>query len=217
MYTNTIRNNTGEVLKMRELKWRKDIQEVSGEISGGTRLPLLFFYRSSGCEGSTKCLRDVFQDDTVIKAVEREVVPFKYDVLDESEIAEKYRVDWTPTFILTDEKGIELDRWSGYLPAEDFITQLMLSKGLAAFYLRRYHDAEREFERLIEEHPASELVPEAKYFLGVSIFKDKGDEGGLVDHCRSIEEKYPHSQWAKKCSIWSHKTMPTRKPMVNFD
>jgi len=202
---------------MRELNWRKDIKEVSGEISGGTRLPLLFFYRSSGCEGSSKTMSGVFSDDTVRKAVEREIVPFKYDLVNESEIAEKYRVDWTPTFILTDERGIELDRWTGYLPAEDFIAQLTLSKGLAAFYLRRYRDAEREFEMLIEEHPDSELVPEAEYFRGVSIFKEKGDVVGLVEICHSIEGKYPHTQWAKKCSIWSHVTMPTRKPMVNFD
>ncbi|MFQ5442444.1 MAG: thioredoxin fold domain-containing protein [Thermodesulfobacteriota bacterium] len=202
---------------MRELNWRKDIKEVSDEISGGTRLPLLFFYRSSGCEGSNKTMGEVICDETVIKAVEREATAIKYDVAKENKLAERYHVDWTPTFILTDEKGNELDRWTGYLPAEDFITQLTLSKGLAAFYLRRYRDAEREFEMLIEEHPDSELVAEAEYFLGVSIFKEKGDALGLVDICHSIEEKYPESQWAKKCSIWSHKTMPTRKPMVNFD
>ncbi|HLC18746.1 MAG TPA: thioredoxin fold domain-containing protein [Thermodesulfobacteriota bacterium] len=202
---------------MRELNWRKSLEVVSGEISGGTRLPLLVFYRGKECDGSRKTLGEVFKVQNVINTIERESAPVKYDILESKEIAERYHVDWTPTFIFTDENGRELERWVGYLPAEDFIAQFTLSKGLAAFHLARYIEAEREFEMLVEEYPDSELVPEAEYYLGVSRFKEKGDAYPLGEICHLLQEKYPDSMWTKKCSIWSHLTSESRKRFVAFD
>ena len=202
---------------MRGINWRKSIEEVSGEISGGTRLPLLFFYRGSGCEGSKKTLEEVFRTQSVVDVIERETAPVMFDILKSQEQATKYHVDWTPTVVLTNENGMELERWVGYLPAEDFIAQLTLSKGLAAFHLERYQEAEREFEMLVHEYPKSELVPEAEYFLGIAKFKEKGDSYPLGEICGFLQENYPESLWTKRCSIWSHLVSESRKPYVAFD
>jgi TolA-binding protein len=133
------------------------------------------------------------------------------------DLAKRYRVDWTPAFVIADENGNELERWVGYLPATDFKAQMTLSKGLGAFHLERFSEAIGEFERLIAEYPDSELVPETKYFLGAAGFKENGDSYKLGEMCRAMFDKYPDSQWTKRCSAWSHMIVYSRRPFVGYD
>jgi TolA-binding protein len=201
---------------MKGICWRKGIKEAVEEISGGTRLLFLFFHRPE-CEGSRKTINEVFNDQSAIDMIEREAAPVMINAAESVDLAEKYRVDWTPAFVLADEKGNELDRWVGYLPVKDFMAQLTLSKGLAAFHLGRYHEAECEFEMLIDEYPDSELVPESEYFLGVAGFKENGETEKLARVCHTLIDKYPDSQWTKRCSVWSHMILESRRPFVGYD
>ena len=199
---------------MKSIAWKKSIEEASREISGGSRLLLLFFHRA-GCEGSMKTIEQVFRDEAVIDLIERETAPVMINSEDSAELALKYHVDWTPAFVIADESGVELERWVGYLPADDFRAQLMLSKGLGAFHLGRLVDAESEFDMLVDGFPESELVPEAMYFRGIAGFKH-GDITDLGVMCRTMQEKYPESQWTKRCSIWSHTITQSRRPFVGY-
>ncbi len=199
---------------MKSIAWKKDIEEASREISGGTRLLMLFFHRA-GCEGSMKTIEEVFRNESVIDLIERETAPVMINAEDSAELARRYHVDWTPAVVIADESGAELERWVGYLPAEDFMAQLMLSKGLAAFHLDRLVEAEREFDLLIDGFPESELVPEATYFRGIAGLKH-GDISDLGVMCRTMQEKYPDSQWTKRCSIWSHSITQSRRPFVTY-
>lgn len=196
---------------MSQINWRKNIQEAMNEIADGSRHLFLFFYQPEEL-GSVKMLEEGFKNDSVIRVIERETAPVMINVDGSKDIVKKYRVEWTPTFVITDEKGEELDRWVGYLPPEDFIPQLMLSTALADFHLGRLDDAISEFEQLIEQYPKSEFVPEAEYFLGVSKFKKEGDMTVLADICATLSEKHPDSVWAKKGSIWAHLTREVYVP-----
>ncbi len=207
----------GEVQKMKGIAFKegkKGLQEAAAEISGGTRLLLLFFHRE-GCEGSMKTIDSVLTDDAVVALVERETAPVIINTESSAELAKKYRIDWTPAFVVADESGVELERWVGYLPAEEFMAQLMLSKGLAAFHLDRLVEAEREFDMLIDGFPTSELVPEATYFRGIASLKH-GDSASLATMCQIMQERYPDSQWTKRCSIWSHSITQSRRSFVNY-
>ncbi len=204
-------------MEMKSIVWREGkegIELASREISGGTRLLMLFFHRDA-CEGSMKTISEVFSNDAVVALVEREVAPVMINTEDSVELARRYRIDWTPAVIIADESGVELERWVGYLPAEDFMAQLILSKGLGEFHLDRLVEAEREFDMLIDEFPTSELVPEATYFRGIASLKH-GDSDSLGTMCRIMQEKYPDSQWTKRCSIWSHTITQSRRPFVNY-
>ncbi len=192
----------------------KGLQEALAEISGGTRLLMLFFHKE-GCEGSMKTIGSVLTNDAVVELVEREVAPITINVEVSAELAKRYRIDWTPAFVIADESGVELERWVGYLPATEFMAQLILSKGLAAFHLDRLIEAEREFDMLIDGFPDSELVPEATYFRGIASLKH-GDTADLSTMCRTMQEKYPDSQWTKRCSIWSHSITQSRRAFVNY-
>ena len=182
-------------------EWKRDLKTAMAEAEGGNRLPLLIF-TGKDCEGSQKTLSEVFTQDEVIGAIERDTVPVAVDIDTQKEMCKRYRVEWTPAFVICDNEGNELERWEGYLPKEDFVPQLILSKGLAAFHLQRYDEAVREFELLIDEHPASELLPEAEYYMGAASFKLTGETDRLSEACHELIMTHPDSPWTKRCSIW---------------
>ena len=201
---------------MASLTWGKGIQEAITEMSGGTRLLMLFLHRTD-CESSQKMLTETFNDQKVISIMERETVPVKIDVSTREDLVKKYHVDFTPTFVFTDESGVELDRWVGFLPPDEFIAQLTLSKGLADFHLNRLKEAEREFELVIEESPQSELVPEAEYYLGITRVKEEGSNLPMGKICETLMNKYPNSIWTKRCSVWSYLVTGGPKTFVDYN
>jgi len=201
---------------MKDLSWRKDIETAGQEISGGTRHLLLFFHDPQD-EGSKETVNKVLKEDKVVDHIERECAPLKFDVNENQELCERYNIEWTPTFVIADENGRELERWMGYLPPEDFLPQLHLSKGLAEFHIHRFKAAEREFEEISNDYPSSDLVPEAEYFLGVSRYKESGDTYHLGEVCDRLKEKFPENSWTKRCSVWSGVKSQARRPAVPFD
>lgn len=196
------------------MNWKKNIKDARTEVEGGTRLVLINFY-STDDEGSMKMLNETLKDEKVTTLIEREAAPVLCNIAEAAGIAKEYRIDLTPTFVLADENGRELERWVGYLPAKEFREQLILSKGLAAFHLERHSEAVREFEELIEEFPDSELKPEAKYFLGAAKFKLTGKTDDMIDIYHTLMIEHPESIWAKRCSIWA-RTEREFKPFVNY-
>lgn len=203
-----------EVPFMNGLSWRKDINEARSEISGGTRLLLLIFHRADD-ESSVKTLTETLADENVIRIIERESVPLKFEIEENKDMAREHHIDWIPAFILADENGRELERWVGYLPAREFVEQMMLSKGLAAFHLERFEEAIREFEELVREFPDSEFVPEAEYYRGVASFKSTGSTDVLDDACEMLLKTHPESIWTKKCTVWS-RAPHYKRPYVGY-
>lgn len=200
---------------MKGLNWHKNLTEALNEVSGGSRLPMILFHRT-GCEGSVKMLNETLKDLAVERILGREIAPVLCNLDENPEMGKKFHIDWTPAFVITDEQGAELERFVGYLPAEEFIPQLLLSKGLADFHIERLKDAMGDFEELIEEHAASELVPEAEYYLGAVQFRTTGDISKLGDVCAAMNTRFPDSIWTKKCSIWGHQKTYL-KPFVGYD
>lgn len=200
---------------MNRIDWKKNITEALIETRGGTRLPMIFFY-SDTCEGSKKMLSEVLTDERVTAAIERETAPIKVNVDEDHELARRFRVDWTPAFVLCDDEGNAIERIEGYLPAEDFVPQLLLSKGLADFHMQRHDDAVKEFNLICEEHPASDLVPEAEYYLGAATFKLTGDTDKLTEICHDLIMTHPDSPWTKRCSIWGRSRNQLR-PFIGYD
>jgi len=207
-------NKVKKEVVMSGLIWKKTIQEAIEDISGGTRLALMFFHDPDE-EGSKKTMLETMSDPNVIKLIERDFSPVMVNMKESRDAVKLRHIDWTPAFVVCDETGAELERWVGYLPAEDFKAQAILSKGLAALHLGRHDEATALFEELISEFPASELVPEAEYFLGVACYKDKGEADKLAEVCHELSSKYPDSLWTKRCSIWAH--MNIRRPFVDYN
>lgn len=199
---------------MKNMEWRKNIAEAASEISGGNRLLLMLFYGDD--ESSVRTLNETLTDDRVVSIIEREAAVLKFNTDEHRELAEERHIDWSPTFIIADESGRELERWVGYLPPQEFIEQMILSKGLAAFHLERLEEAASEFEELVAEYPDSQFVPEAEYYLGATAFKQTGTTDAFGDACEMLSRTHPESIWTKKCSVWAHQTK-YKKPFVGYN
>ena len=117
---------------------------------------------------------------------------------------ERFKAEWTPTEIIAEPDGTERYRFSGFLPADDFLAQLRLGLAKAAFSRGDYGAAARGFRALAEAYPGSESAPEAVYWAGVSDYKATGKPGPLQEAGKELQAKYPDSSWAKKGSVWLH-------------
>lgn len=199
---------------MRKMEWRKNIMSAMEDISGGTRLPLVFFHNPDD-EGCRKVLDETLTDGTVITLLEREFSPVMVNTVVDKDTVQKFHVDWTPAFIVLDEQGHELERFVGYLPARELEAQLQLSKGLALFHMERNEEAIALFDEMIDKFPESELIPEAEYFLGAASTKVQGDNVRMVEISHILTEKYPDSIWTKRCTPWAH--LHVQGPFVGYD
>jgi outer membrane protein assembly factor BamD (BamD/ComL family) len=110
---------------------------------------------------------------------------------------------WTPTIIVLDPSGTERHRIEGFLPADDFAAQLILGLGHSAVARGELEEAERQFDRVLREHPDSDAAAEAQYWRGVARYKRTGDAAELTSIYRAFQQRYGDSAWAKKASVWA--------------
>lgn len=187
---------------MSDIRWGKSFESSQKEAEGAGKLLFMFFH-SPVCGGCKKTLEMTFKDSQVAELINRDFVPLNFLVTEAQDMTARYKVEWTPTFIITDEFGAELERWVGYLPSEEFLSQIHLSEGLAAFHRERFKEAEDAFEWIIDNQPDSEVAPEARYFMGVTLYKKTGDPVHLARTWESMSKRYPDNDWTKKASAWS--------------
>ncbi|MFT5699625.1 MAG: TolA-binding protein [Desulforhopalus sp.] len=53
---------------------------------------------------------------------------------------------------------------------------------------------------MIERYPASSVVPEAIYFRGVNLYKQKNDSKRLKMAYEELRQNYPNNGWTKKAA-----------------
>lgn len=111
---------------------------------------------------------------------------------------------WTPTQIILDPKGDESYRNEGYLPKDEFRSQLELGLARVAFMNKNWSDAERRYGEVVARYPNTKAAPEALYWRGVSIYKGTNDHTVLGKLPEEFRQKYSDSIWALKTLAWDH-------------
>lgn len=149
----------------------------------------------------------MYPDPDVAAFITNTFVPVRAHVREQAgeykRLAERFDAPWTPTTLIVDaEDGTEKHRIEGFLPTEEYLAQLRLGLGHAAFARGRYADARASFDEVLERHPVTEAAPEAQYWTGVSRYKETGDNTALVETGRRFTERYADTVWAKKSSVW---------------
>ncbi len=109
---------------------------------------------------------------------------------------------WTPTALVLDENGKERLRIEGYLPRDEFAAQLMLGLARVSFMQKKWADAEKLYDEILQKHPNSAAAPEAVYWKAVSHYKATNDHTVLGEVPKVLQQKYPNSVWAKKALPW---------------
>lgn len=189
-------------MKLAGINWSGSFDTALYEARRTGRYILLFFHRPDS-RGSKKTRVETFTAPEVIELLDTHFVPVEVDVTRSQTLSAGYGVEWTPTFIITDEEGMELERWVGYLPPEDFVRQARLAEGLSELHRKRFREAERDFEWIIDHAPDSSEAPKARYFMGVALYKATGDRAHLERTWEAMRKRYPGSSWTKRASAWS--------------
>lgn len=149
----------------------------------------------------------MYPDPRVAEFVENNFIPIRVHAREQREafkqLGERYSAQWTPTILVLDTKGEERHRIEGFLPTEDFLPQLILGLGHAAFAESNFADAETRFNQVVEQYPDSDAAAEALYWKGVSRYKATGDASALEATATAFSQRYRDTPWAKKASVWA--------------
>jgi TolA-binding protein len=148
----------------------------------------------------------VWPDERVVRFVADNFIPARVHVKDDAaefqRLREKHAARWTPTILELDSDGVERHRIEGFLPADDFLAQLMLGRAQLDFKAEKWADAEKRFRAIMEKLPNSDAAPEALYWAGVARYKVTKDSTALKETARAFTTRYTDTSWAKKSSVW---------------
>ena len=148
----------------------------------------------------------MYSDSRVIDLVTRHFVPVRVHAVQNRDtfatLGERFNAQWTPTILIVDAAGHERHRIEGFLPADDFLSQLALGVAKAAFARKDYASAERLYREVIDRYAKTDAAPEAQYWAGVSRYRATNDPSALKDTAKAFADRYNESTWATKASIW---------------
>jgi len=148
----------------------------------------------------------VYPDRDVAALITERFVPVRVHARENASefqrLGAMFDAQWTPTTLLIDPPSTERHRIEGFLPKEDFLSQLQLGLAKAAFGRGAFDEAQRTFEHIVTTYPETDAAPEAQYWAGVSRYKATGDPTALTDTEKRFRERYAESTWAKKASVW---------------
>jgi len=148
----------------------------------------------------------VYNTDQVRSFITEHFVPLRVHVREDAEawgqLSARYAVQWTPTILLVDAEGVERHRIEGFLPVDDFLSQLALGDAHAAFKRNDYTTAERRFREVADHFRQTDAASEALYWGGVSKYRAANDPGALAAAAALLRERYPSSTWTTKASVW---------------
>lgn len=117
-------------------------------------------------------------------------------------LGKQYGAEWTPAILMLEDTGEERHRMEGFLPVDDFVSQLQFGLGRIDFSREDFGSAEDRFRSIVADHPDADVAPEALYWAGVSRYKSTGDGAILAETAGALDESYPRSPSAKKASVW---------------
>jgi TolA-binding protein len=148
----------------------------------------------------------VYADPQVARYLSEHLETVRVHVRDQKDeykrLSERYNAQWTPTVLILDADGEERHRIEGFLPADDFLSQIALGLAKSAFQRKDYGEAERRYREIVDRFPSSEAAPEALYWAGVSNYKATGAPSALRATTTAFGQRYQDTAWAKKASVW---------------
>lgn len=179
---------------MSSIEWQTNLGYVE-DSAAAMRRPILFYYYDEECIGCKELEEQTFADGKVTGFVMESLVPMRMDI-GKKAFYEKYNVIWTPTILILDYTGNEIQRSIGFLDSEEFIATMHLGIAKVHFITGEFDAANVHLKRLLNQFGNSTLIPEAIYFQGVNLYKQKGDTTPLKEAHERLTTDYPDSSWA---------------------
>jgi tetratricopeptide (TPR) repeat protein len=140
-----------------------------------------------------------YPEEDVVNFINNYLIPLRINVKDDLPL-EKYHYIWTPTLAVLDLNGNEVQRTIGFLGPDELIATLQLGLAKVRLDAGKYDTAMIPLRSLIEIFPKSDRVPEAIFFSGVILYKERNDPGKLKEAYEKLRRDYPDSPWTKRAS-----------------
>lgn len=139
----------------------------------------------------------------MINALSAETIPVQVPTMDKASkpIVERYHKISTPALMLLSPAGDVYHEWNGYLPPKQYLAQLYLGLGKAAFQERRFDEAAQRFQSVADRHPDDSAAAEALSWAVVARYKGSGNAEDLEEGWAKLRERYPESEWRTKQSF----------------
>ena len=148
----------------------------------------------------------MYSDPRVVEFIQQHFTPVRAHVKENAaefkKLGARFNAQWTPTTLIVDTDGNERHRIEGFLPADDFLSQLTLGLAKSAFARGDFTNAEQLYRSIADQYPDSDAGPEGLYWAGVSRYKGTGDASALGETARAFSSRYTDTSWAKKASVW---------------
>lgn len=164
-----------------------------------TRKAILLYYFDLDCIGCQQMDTVTYSSNEVISFMKENLISLRIDI-NKKETYEKYNTIWTPAFILLDFHGHEIQQTIGYLEPEKFIALMHLGIAKVHFSIGEFDAANVHLNKLVSQYPESSAIPEAIFFRGVNLYKQKNDPGQLKTAYETLLSDYPGNSWTKRAA-----------------
>jgi thioredoxin-like negative regulator of GroEL len=102
--------------------WRAGYSAALEEARASNKPPLVYF-TASWC-GPCQSLKHTTWADKAVEAALRDYVPVKVDIDEHPDLAQSFKIDGVPTFVVLDRDGHSIKRVVGALPPREFLEWL---------------------------------------------------------------------------------------------
>ena len=108
---------------MGEINWRDNWDSALAEATQADRRILLELYMD-GCPHCTRLHTETHTDASVAQTVNSQYIPVKLEGRSHMDIVKKFNVTGAPTTLIFSPNGLELHRFPGYYPPQEYLEQL---------------------------------------------------------------------------------------------
>lgn len=183
---------------MSSIEWQTTLGYAE-DSANSSRKPILFYYFDPECIGCQQMDVVTYSSQEVVSFVNKYLVPLRIDV-DKKASYDKYNAIWTPTLLILDYQSHEVQQTIGFLEPDKFIALMHLGIAKVHFTVGEFDAANVHLKRLIDQYPESSAVPEAMYFSGVNLYKQKNDPTQLKIAYEKLLSHYPDNSWTKRAT-----------------
>ena len=140
-----------------------------------------------------------YSSEVVVNFIKENLIPFRVDE-SEASFYDEFNSIWTPAQFVLDYNGHEIQKKIGFWESDDFLAYMLLGIAKVRLSNNEFDTAHVQINRIFDQFPDSDAMPEAIYFSGVIRFKEKKDYSELKDVYEKLLRDYPESGWTRRAA-----------------
>ena len=168
-----------------------------------TRKPIMLYYHDKDCISCREMERLTLSKAEIAAFVNEYLIALQV-AIENKEVYDEYNIIWTPALVVLDFHGHEIQKTLGFHSPETFIARMHLGIAKVYFTVGDYDAANVHFKRLLEKFPNSTAIPEALFFHGANLARQKKDPVELKKMYEVLNQRYPEAAWTKRAAPYGY-------------